>query len=125
MGRWLAEFDALERVMACRTLGQNLIIIKFEELVTAPAMVQDRLEKACSLNSLESFEHFEKAVERHSLPEQYRLALRGLRRPDSSAVERWKRGDQDAEIQKLVDQQPERLSRFLEMFGYDSGNFHY
>jgi hypothetical protein len=125
MGRWLVEFDALESIMTRRTLDQNLIIMKFEDLVTRPAQVQGRLENACSLSALESFEHFEKAVEQHSLPEQYRLALRGLRRPDSSTVERWKRGDQDADIQALVDQQPARLSRFLEIFGYERGNFRY
>ncbi len=87
--------------------------VKFENLLRSPNRVQDKISNHFNLKKKAEFSDYPEFIEKSSLPENQRKALKGFRKLDPEKIGRWRETDPEY-ILELTKNYPQLLDLLIE-----------
>lgn len=111
--RWVLEAEALRSFLAAGR--RNVIVVRYEQLVTAPDVVQADVGSRFGLRAATSFSDFGESFRASRDIEE---TLNGVRPPDPRSVGRWKEPDRRAHVAAMWGAIGEAGPWFCNALGY-------
>ena len=118
---WLNEFRAYQQLQSARENAGRLLILRYEDLVSQPARVQQLIQNTWNLTPAADNVGFDRVdtLAHDDQPSRFQAALGGVRPPDTASVEKWRHDPRKRQhIIELIRQHPRELAAFLDTFGY-------
>jgi hypothetical protein len=105
--RWLALYEHYRYVRD----DDDVLVVRYEDLVSDCESVQARLQEFAGLKTEMSFKEFTNAV-----PEGFEtIALNGIRPPDTNSVGRWRQSQHRERLQSILASLPELPLYLIDM----------
>lgn len=113
--RWLQHHEEMEWL---KERWDKLLQVKFENLLREPDRVQTQISNFLNLEKKASFSNYPEFIEKSSLPEDQRKALKGFRELNPDKIGRWRETDPEY-ILEQTRKHPELLD-LLREYEYES-----
>lgn len=115
---WLGEFSAYKSLLGIRSIPDNLLVIRYEDLVSAPNEAQAMISEKWGLEAIEDFDQFH-LIAAKDKASRFQAAMGKLRPPDVKSINKW-RGDEQKRkyLLRLLPKHGLLMAEFLDKFGY-------